>query len=176
MPPERDPAAPHRADSRPVAPLADKATPAWAFTLVRILDDALFIPGTRIGVGLDAILGFLLPGVGDALTGLASLSLLVLGFQRRVPKVVLLRMVFNILLDSLVGAIPVAGDAFDLFWRSNRKNLELLRRYDKNPKRAATTADYLVVGLGIAVAVAAIALPIALGFVLLRWLWHFASR
>jgi hypothetical protein len=175
MPPERDPAA-RRERSGPAAPLADAATPAWAFTLVRILDDALFIPGTRIGVGLDAILGFLFPGIGDAVTGLASLSLLVLGFQLRVPKVVLLRMLFNILLDTLVGAIPIVGDAFDLFWRSNRKNLELLRRYDKNPDRAPTAGDYLVVGLGVAVAVVAIALPIALGFVLLRWLWQLVAR
>src|SRR6266849_7791911 len=103
-------------------------TPAWAETLVRVLDDALLIPGTRIGVGLDAILGFLFPTLGDAATGLASLSLLVLALQRRVPKVVLGRMVFNILLDTLLGSIPIAGDVFDLFWRSNRRNLELIQR------------------------------------------------
>jgi hypothetical protein len=174
MPPERDPADPRREGSGPAAPL-ETATPAWAFTLVRVLDDALFIPGTRIGIGLDAILGFFFPGIGDAATGLASLALVVLGFQQRVPKVVLLRMVLNILLDSLVGAIPVVGDAFDLFWRSNRKNLELLRRYDQSPKRAASAADYLVVGLAVAIALCAIALPIVLGFALLRWLWQVIS-
>ena len=56
----------------------------------------------------------------------------------RVPKVVLLRMVFNIVLDTLVGSIPLVGDAFDLFWRSNRSNLELLQRYDRNPDRHPT--------------------------------------
>src|SRR5882724_4932778 len=137
MPSERDPdqgrdAVPGR--SRP----RDSETPAWAITLVRLLDDAVFIPGTRIGVGLDAILGFLFPTIGDAATGLASLALLVLGFQMRVPKVVLVRMVFNILLDTLLGSIPLVGDAFDLFWRSNRRNLELIQRFDRNPNRHPT--------------------------------------
>jgi hypothetical protein len=149
--------------------------PAWALTLVRLLDDAVFIPGTRIGVGLDALLGFLFPTLGDAATGIASLALLVLGFQMRVPKVVLLRMVFNILLDTLLGAVPIAGDLFDLFWRSNRRNLELIQRYDRNPERKPSVADYLIVGLGVMLVLAAIALPIVLGFALLRWLWHALS-
>src|SRR5450432_425101 len=153
----------------------DPETPAWAVTLVRLLDDAVFIPGTRIGVGLDAILGFVFPTIGDAATGLASLALLVLGFQMRVPKVVLMRMVFNILLDTLVGSIPLLGDAFDLFCRSNRMNLELIRRYDGNSERKPSAADYLIVGLGVALVVAAVALPIVVGFALLRWLWHALS-
>jgi len=178
MPPERDSDFAHDAHleleparSRP----NDSKTPAWAFTLVRLLDDAVFIPGTRIGVGLDAILGFVFPTIGDAATGLASLALLVLGFQMRVPKVVLMRMVFNILLDTLVGSIPLLGDAFDLFWRSNRMNLELIRRYDGNSERKPSAADYLIVGLGVALVVAAVALPIVVGFALLRWLWHALS-
>ena len=149
--------------------------PAWALTLVRLLDDAVFIPGTRIGVGLDALLGFLFPTLGDAATGVASLALLVLGFQMRVPKVVLLRMVFNILLDTLLGAVPIAGDLFDLFWRSNRRNLELIQRYDRNPERKPSVADYVIVGLGVALVLAAVALPIVLGFALLRWFWHALS-
>ena len=150
--------------------------PAWALTLVRLLDDAVRIPGTRLGVGLDALLGLLFPVVGDAATGLASLALLVLGLQLGVPKVVLLRMVFNILLDTLVGSIPILGDAFDLFWRSNRKNLALLQRYDQNPDRRPTVADFAIVGLGSALVLAAVALPIVFGFAVLRWLWQVISR
>jgi Domain of unknown function (DUF4112) len=157
------------------APAASTETPAWAVTLVRILDDAFTIPGTHIGVGLDAIIGFFFPGLGDAATGLASLALVVLAFHMRVPKVVLVRMIFNILIDTLVGAIPILGDAFDVFWRSNRKNLELIQRYDKNPDRRPTAADYLVVGLGVALVMVAFALPIVIGFALLRWLWHAIS-
>src|ERR1700685_191797 len=123
--------------------------PPWAVSLARILDDAFKVPGTNVGIGLDAILGFFLPTIGDAATGIASLALLVLGFQMRVPRVVLLRMVFNIALDTLLGSIPFLGDVFDLFWRSNRRNLELLQRCERHPGRPATLADYLVVSLGV---------------------------
>ncbi|HEX2670767.1 MAG TPA: DUF4112 domain-containing protein, partial [Polyangiaceae bacterium] len=115
------PSKPRSEAERPTEP-----TPAWAEQLVRVLDDGFTIPGTRIGVGLDALIGFLFPTLGDALTGLGSLSLLVLAFQMRLPKVIVLRMVFNIAVDVLVGCLPFLGDAFDLFWRSNRRNLELM--------------------------------------------------
>ena len=62
-----------------------------------------------------------------------------------VPRVVLLRMVFNIALDTLVGSIPLLGDIFDLFWRSNRQNLLLLQRCERHPDRPATITDYLVI-------------------------------
>ncbi|HTA90433.1 MAG TPA: DUF4112 domain-containing protein [Polyangiaceae bacterium] len=171
MPPEsKRPPLPGRS-----ARSAGPETPVWALTLVRLLDDALTIPGTRIGIGLDAILGFLFPGLGDAATGLASLSLVVLAFQMRVPKVVILRMVFNIALDTVLGAVPIAGDLFDLFWRSNRRNLQLIQRYDTNPDRHPSVTDYLVVGFGILLVVVAVTLPIVVGFAVLHWLWHAIS-
>ncbi len=146
--------------------------PAWAAQLVRLLDDGLTIPGTRIGIGLDAVLGFVFPTLGDALTGLSSLALLLLAFQMRVPKVVVLRVVFNIAIDVLIGCVPIAGDAFDVFWRSNRKNLELLRRYEHDPRRKPDVADYLIVGLGVLLVVLAVVLPLVLGVALLRLLWR----
>jgi hypothetical protein len=151
---------------------AIEPVPAWAEQLVRLLDDGLTIPGTRVGIGLDALLGFLLPTLGDALTGLGSLSLLVLAFQMRLPKVVVLRVVFNIAVDVLVGCVPFVGDAFDLFWRSNRRNLELLRRYSRDPLRRPDAVDYLIVGLGFALVAAAIVLPLLLGAWLLRAIWR----
>lgn len=145
-------------------------TPAWAQALVRLLDDALTIPGTRVGIGFDALLGLIFPTLGDAATGLASLSLLLLALQRRVPKVVVLRMVFNIALDVLIGCIPILGDAFDLVWRSNRRNLALLSRYEQNPNRRPDLGDYLLVGFGCLLVLAAIVLPLLLGVAVLRWL------
>ena len=142
--------------------------------MVRLLDDGLTIPGTRIGIGFDAVLGFFFPTLGDAATGLGALALLVLAFQMRVPKVVVLRVVFNIAIDVLLGCVPIAGDAFDLFWRSNRRNLELLQRYEHDPRRRPDLADYLIVTLGIALVLAAIVLPLILGVALLRLIWrHF---
>ena len=146
--------------------------PRWPHQLVRLLDDGLTIPGTRIGIGLDAVLGFFFPTLGDAATGLGSLALLVLAFRMRVPKVVVLRVVFNIAIDVLIGCVPIAGDAFDLFWRSNRRNLELLQRYEHDPIRRADLADCLIVTLGIALVLAAVVLPLVLGVALLRAIWR----
>ena len=149
-----------------------RSIPAWAVSLARVLDDAVAIPGTHVGIGLDAIIGFFLPTLGDAATGLCSLCLLLVGFQMRVPHVVLLRMVFNIALDTVLGSVPLFGDVFDLFWRSNRKNLQLLQRYDRSPGRSATLADYLVVALGVVLVIAAVVLPVVLGVAVLRFVWH----
>jgi len=151
---------------------SNEPVPAWAEQVVRLLDDGLTIPGTRIGIGLDAVLGFLFPTLGDALTGLGSISLLVLAFQMRLPKVIVLRVVFNIAVDVLIGCVPFAGDAFDLFWRSNRRNLELLRRYSHDPLRRPDAVDYLIVGLGFVLVAAAIILPLILGAWLLRLIWR----
>ena len=156
-----------RSEARPIEP-----TPAWAEQLVRVLDDGFTIPGTRIGVGLDALLGFLFPTLGDALTGLGSLSLLALAFQMRLPKVIVLRMVFNIAVDVLIGCLPFVGDAFDLFWRSNRRNLELVRRYSHDPLRRPDALDYLIVGLGFTLAAAAVVLPLVLGALVLRLIFE----
>jgi len=157
---------------RSEAERATEPTPAWANQLVRLLDDGLTIPGTRIGIGIDALLGFLFPTVGDALTGLGSLSLLVLAFQMRLPKVVVLRVVFNIAVDVLIGCVPFVGDAFDLFWRSNRRNLELLQRYSRDPGRRPDAVDYLIVALGFVLVAAAIILPLLVGAWLLSLLFR----
>lgn len=157
-------------------PAPDSAdTPQWARTLVRLLDDAVTIPGTRIGVGLDAILGFIFPTLGDAATGLGSIAILFLALQLRVPKVVILRIVLNIAIDVLVGSIPFLGDAFDLYWRSNRRNLELVQGYQRDPSRKPGLGDYLIVALGVLLVIAAVVLPLVLGVALLRWLFHQVS-
>ncbi len=158
--------------SKPAIAAAPQKIPDWAPSLVRLLDDGLTIPGTRIGIGLDAVLGFLFPTLGDALTGLSSLFLLFLAFRMRVPKVVVLRIVFNIAIDVLIGCVPIAGDAFDVFWRSNRRNLELLKVYEHDPLRKPDLADYLIVALGILLVVAAVVLPLVLGVALLRLIWR----
>jgi hypothetical protein len=145
--------------------LATRNTPAWAERLVRVLDDGIRIPGTRIGFGLDALIGLFLPVVGDAATGVASVALLALAWRRRVPVVTMLRMVLNIAIDALVGSVPVAGDVFDLFWRSNRKNLELVERYQGAASPEPSTGDYLVVSAAFILALLALLTPILLTLV-----------
>jgi len=104
--------------------------------LAWLMDRAFHIPGTRIRVGLDAVLG-LLPVGGDVLTGLvqAGLVLVALGHYK-VPKTVALRMVANVLLDIAVGAIPLLGDLFDIGFKANTRNIRLLDAY-RHPGGAA---------------------------------------
>ena len=95
--------------------------------LSRWMDGLFRVPGTGWRFGLDAIVG-LVPGIGDTLTTMVSFYILAAGVRYRVPKVTLLRMGLNIALDYVVGAVPFVGDLFDAAWKSNRKNVELLRR------------------------------------------------
>ncbi|MCA9606338.1 MAG: DUF4112 domain-containing protein [Myxococcales bacterium] len=148
----------------------------WAEKLVRALDDMIRIPGTKFGIGLDPIIGFLLPGAGDAITGTGSIALLFLALKERVPTMGLLRMVMNILIDTVGGLLPVAGDAFDLVWRSNKRNLEIIEQYREDPKRKPTLADYFLVGVGLVLAVLSIVVPIfiiyGLGFGVVTGIGH----
>jgi hypothetical protein len=94
--------------------------------LATLLDTALLIPGTNIRFGLDALIG-LVPGIGDAVTTAMSLFIVHEAHQLGAPGHVLARMLANVALDGVVGAVPIVGDAFDVVWRSNKRNMRLLR-------------------------------------------------
>ncbi|MGP1397953.1 MAG: DUF4112 domain-containing protein [Inquilinaceae bacterium] len=94
--------------------------------LARVMDGLFRVPGTRIRVGLDSIIG-LVPGVGDAATACVSLWLLKEAHRAGAPRRLLARMLGNVAVDLTVGAIPVIGDLFDLAWKANRRNASLLR-------------------------------------------------
>src|SRR5258708_39328477 len=87
--------------------------------LASLLDDMFNVPGTRIRFGLDAIIG-LIPGLGDLITGAMSFLILYGAWQRGLPRVTISRMLANIAIDTLVGTVPIFGDAFDVMWKSNR--------------------------------------------------------
>jgi hypothetical protein len=148
----------------------------WTERLVRTLDDGLRIPGTSIGFGLDAILGFLLPGAGDAVTALAALSLFYAAHQQGVPKRVLARMALNVAIDLIVGAVPIAGDAFDLVWKANRKNLELIERHRQERAAPPRFADYAYLALAVALLVSALAVPVILLGAGLSWALSIAKN
>lgn len=95
--------------------------------LSRLMDGLFRIPGTSWRFGLDALVG-LIPGIGDTATTLVSFYILASGVRYRVPKLTLLRMGLNLALDYLFGTIPIVGDLFDAAWKSNQKNVELIRR------------------------------------------------
>ncbi len=91
--------------------------------LAWLMDRAFKIPGTSIHVGLDSILG-LFPVAGDFLTGLIQAGIVVVAMTRyHVPKPIAARMAANVLIDIVVGAIPFVGDAFDVYFKANTRNL-----------------------------------------------------
>ena len=109
--------------------------------LAHLLDDWFRLPGTSIRFGLDGIVG-LIPGLGDVLAGLASCIIIVAAWFRGVPYVGLLRMVVNLAIEVMIGAIPFIGDAFDIAWRANRRNYALMLRHLLQP-RVHTWKDYV---------------------------------
>ena len=117
-------------------PPLDASLPAELEMLARWMDSAFRVPGVGIRFGFDALLG-LLPGVGDVTTSLASLYILNAAHRYNVPRITITRMALNILLETIIGAIPLLGDLFDVYWKSNQRNVELLRRHVAAPPAAA---------------------------------------
>src|SRR5262249_53519401 len=96
--------------------------------LATLLDTALVIPGTGVRFGLDALIG-LFPVVGDIITTALSLFIVHEAYQLGAPGHVIARMLGNVALDGVFGAVPLVGDAFDVLWRANRRNVRLLREW-----------------------------------------------
>ena len=96
--------------------------------LANLLDTAFILPGTNVRFGFDALIG-LVPGIGDAITTAISLYLVLEARQLGAPAHLILRMLANVVVDGFVGAVPLVGDAFDVLWRANRRNVWLLREW-----------------------------------------------
>jgi hypothetical protein len=141
----------------------------WAEKLVTILDDFLRIPGTNVKIGLDPILG-LIPGVGDVVTGGSAAALLLLALKERIPTIAIGRMIVNIAIDTMVGSIPVLGDAFDFFYRSNRQNLDIIKKYKSDPKAEPTRTDKALVGIGFGLIALGVVLPLTVGAAIGAWI------
>ena len=96
--------------------------------LATVFDTAFVLPGTNMRFGVESLLR-LVPGIGDAAASALSCYLLYEAHKLGVPRFLFARMVMNVLLEGSVGAVPVAGDAFDVFFRANRRNVALLREH-----------------------------------------------
>lgn len=130
---------------------------------MRASDSAVRIPGTSFRVGLDPIVGLLLPGVGDALGGALSLSVVFLALHHRMPPWVVGKMVMNLGIDAAVGSVPVLGDLFDFTWRANQRNWDLLRAHREHALPASMPVHYrFTLFLLLLAAIAVVAIPIAL--------------
>jgi hypothetical protein len=127
-----------------------------AETMARWLDDRF----------LDPLLGFFVPGVGDLIGSALGFYTVGVALKRRLPLVTVARMLVNLAVDALVGAVPLLGDLFDFAWKANRRNVKLLR--ERHEVREDTAADWLRVGGALLLLAAGLAVPIYTAY----WLIH----
>ncbi|MEM9828235.1 MAG: DUF4112 domain-containing protein [Planctomycetota bacterium] len=150
----------------------DDASPgsemAWVDRATELLDTRFAIPGTSIRFGADFLLG-LIPGVGDAISlGFSGLLIATMAKHGASPKLVL-RMLLNVVVDAVVGSVPVLGNVFDLFFKANSRNLKLMRQYYDADRHRGSVWPLLLVIAACGLTLAALPL-LVLAWLLRQWL------
>lgn len=131
----------------------------WVDGFSRLLDTKFGIPGTHVRFGADFLLG-LVPGVGDAISlGLSGLLIATMAKHGASTRLVL-RMLSNVGLDAVVGTVPILGNLFDLFFKANTRNLDLMRQYYDEDKHTGSAWPILLAIALVLVAVFAVVLLI----------------
>ena len=138
--------------------------------LTRLLDNAITIPGTNVGIGLDPLIG-LIPLGGDFLGVMLSAYIVLESARLGAPKATLGRMVLNIIIDGLLGALPVLGDFFDFAWTANEFNIKLLEEHLKFPSQNKSADAWFIIAFLAGLLLVAIVL-VALPVILMRLLWQ----
>jgi len=148
-------------EPRPAKPAVRDPALAAATTLARWLD----------GRFLDPLLGLVLPGVGDVLSSALGVYPIFLAWRRQAPKALLARMLLNLAVDALGGAVPIVGDIWDFLFRAHTRNLALLeaRAQDGPGPVPGRPTDTLIVVAAALALLAALAAPVALFVMLVRW-------
>ena len=134
--------------------------------LALIMDDLLRLPGTNFRFGLDPILG-LLPGIGDMSSALVSALALIHAARLGVPRILLARMSLNVVINEVIGIIPVLGDAFSFWFKSNVRNYDLLKNHVSRPG-LSKRGDWIFVVAVLAILLFVVVIGIAVSFWLLR--------
>ena len=133
--------------------------------IARLMDSEFTIPGTSFRFGLDPVIG-LIPGIGNLATSAVSGMLIWTMMKHGASNNVVIRMALNLVLDSVIGAIPILGNLFDFGFRANDRNVKLLRGHYEEGK-------YQGSGRGI---VTAVLVGVAAFLVAVGWAtWQFAS-
>jgi len=138
--------------------------------LSRLLDTAFSIPGTRYRIGLDALLG-LIPGIGDSLGAMLSAYIIVEAARLGAPKRLLARMIGNVMVEVIVGVVPIVGDLFDIAWKANIRNVALLRTYRDALGREERSSRQLLTFFVLIIILAVIAIIVG-GVLVLRLLYQ----
>jgi len=168
--PQERPAIPSTRDHPPAErPASDEVARRMAI----LLDDLVRIPGTRLRFGIDPILS-LVPFWGEGICALLGVTLLARAGRRGVPVGTMARMLLNIGINAVVGLVPVIGDAFSFWFKSNRRNYQLMMAYEKEGAAAekrnrAVSLLFALVAVGIVVAQLLLFAAVAMGF--LSWLF-----
>ncbi len=126
---------PERTDAQPVEPLF-----RW---IALLMDNLVRVPGTRFRIGIDPLIG-LIPGIGDTGSAIVSAVALLQAARQGLPKIILARMAVNILLNEFIGIVPVVGDAFSFWFKSNARNHQLIKDYTGG-RRTAGRSDWIFV-------------------------------
>ncbi|HEX6559529.1 MAG TPA: DUF4112 domain-containing protein [Longimicrobiales bacterium] len=114
--------------------------------LTKVFDELIRVPGTNMKFGLDALIG-LVPGGGDLVGGAVSAYAILVAAKLGASPAVVMRMGLNILIDTIVGAVPFLGDLFDAGWKANRKNVDLLERHIAAPAAARRSSMAVVISV-----------------------------
>jgi predicted small integral membrane protein len=117
--------------------------------LSQLLDGAIAIPGTNQRIGLDPILG-LIPGGGDTVSAALSGYIIIEAARMGLPREALMKMVGNLVLDTVAGSVPVVGDIFDVVSKANLRNMQIVESHIKAPVTNAKKVDKLFIALLIA--------------------------
>jgi len=119
---------PHPTDQRIADLKRREETQQRLRRIAKLMDSQIRVPVLGLRIGADAVLG-LVPGIGDAITGLIGAYLIYEAQRLGIPRSAVLRMIANIAFDTAIGAIPVAGDIWDFFFRANDRNMQILARH-----------------------------------------------
>jgi len=125
-------------------------------SLARWFDYAFALPG-GFRFGLAGIIG-LIPGIGDVIDALVSLYIIVRAIQLRIARVAITRMLVNVGIEALAGSVPFIGDLFDIAFKANRRNYQILKNHLSQPERQRTH-DWVFLVLTVLLVIASIALP-----------------
>lgn len=137
--------------------------------LAQLMDSRFTIPGTNIRFGLDPLIGLFLPGVGSVASSVVSLALISTMARYGASRHLIIRMLLNVLLDTTLGAIPLLGSVFDVFYRANDRNIELLRQHYDEGRYQGNGAGLIAMLLAVLAVVCGLIVWGCVAF--LRWLF-----